>query len=167
MPAHPSLIELRGKVDAFWQKVLATESPGAYRCESGCSTCCVARLTVFPVEAQPIRELWGRMEPQQRQRILAQARRDEHCVFLHRGVCTIYEERPLVCRTQGLLLQLPDGRRDVCPLNLQGVSLDSVPPQQVLVLDRLLAILAILHEMTVRQGLFGEQRVSLEEIADS
>ncbi len=96
------------------------------QCREGCSNCCVDEITVFEVEADRIRrrhtELLrsGRPHP------------EGACAFLDsHGSCRIYEDRPYVCRTQGLPLRWTgtDGRgspiemRDICPLN----DLDDTP----------------------------------------
>ncbi len=62
------------------------------------------------------------------------------CAFLDSdGACRVYEQRPYVCRTQGLPLRWlePDGEgggleyRDICPLNESdaGVPLVELPPE--------------------------------------
>lgn len=100
------------------------------RCRRGCADCCVDRITVFEVEAQRIRHghagllANGRPAPEGR------------CAFLDEdGACRIYDDRPYVCRTQGLPLrwleQADDGTtveyRDICPLNEQGPALERLP----------------------------------------
>ena len=101
---------------------LAEAHAGRLRCERGCSSCCVDDLTVFEVEAAPIRLLdaellrTGTPHP------------EGACAFLDdRGACRIYERRPYVCRTQGYPLRwlddvdgVPVELRDICPLNDQG-----------------------------------------------
>jgi hypothetical protein len=89
-------------------------------CRSGCNPCCVDGITVFEVEAEPIRR--------HHEGLLAAGRPHPEgaCAFLDdRGACRIYDQRPYVCRTQGLPLRWFDhddsGRpvelRDICPLN--------------------------------------------------
>lgn len=89
------------------------------QCRRGCSDCCMDGLTVFRVEAQLIRDrhadLLRTAEPHPAGR----------CAFLDaEGACRIYEDRPYVCRTQGLPLRWIELRgdtaielRDICPLN--------------------------------------------------
>lgn len=92
-------------------------------CRRGCCMCCVDDLTVFEVEAANIRE--------KQKELLARemAHAPGACAFLdNEGACRIYEDRPYVCRTQGLPLRWldeePDGDfvelRDICPLNDEG-----------------------------------------------
>lgn len=89
------------------------------QCGKGCSSCCVDGITVFEVEAANIRvrhrELLGKGKPHEK----------GACAFLDReGACRIYDDRPYVCRTQGLPLRWIEDAddsvieyRDICPLN--------------------------------------------------
>ncbi len=87
-------------------------------CREGCSSCCVDELSVFQVEADLIREHHAALLSDGAPHPVGA------CAFLDEGgSCRIYEERPYVCRTQGLPLRwLEDGPestelRDICPLN--------------------------------------------------
>jgi Fe-S-cluster containining protein len=98
-------------------------------CEQGCQACCVDDLTVFPVEAERIRNSHeallrdGAPHP------------PGACAFLDDdGGCRIYADRPYVCRTQGLPLRWFEEddsgeiceRRDICPLNAEGPALEEL-----------------------------------------
>lgn len=93
------------------------------QCGRGCSACCLDDLSVSRIEAERIR----RAHPD----LLRNA--EPHpvggCAFLDgEGACRVYEERPYVCRSQGLPLRILfendageiEERRDICPLNLEG-----------------------------------------------
>ena len=103
------------------------------QCRRGCCACCIDDLTVFEVEAEPIRrhypELLTRGTPHP----------PGACAFLDdHGGCRIYAHRPYVCRTQGLPLrwidELDDGTpvemRDICPLNDEGAPIETLPEDQ-------------------------------------
>jgi hypothetical protein len=113
-------------LERFYERVdkevkrLGELNPSRFHCRQGCHECCVDGLALFEIEAENIRrhnrELLRQGEP----------RTEGRCAFLDgTGACRIYENRPYVCRTQGLPLrwveELPDGgaveMRDVCPLN--------------------------------------------------
>ncbi|MEL6348945.1 MAG: YkgJ family cysteine cluster protein [Myxococcota bacterium] len=97
------------------------------QCRRGCASCCVDDITVTIVEAALI---------QRRHEALLQAEAPHPagaCAFLDdSGGCRIYDQRPYVCRTQGLPLRwieqalAEDGEhevfeyRDICPLNDPG-----------------------------------------------
>ena len=130
-PKQPeSLVALHAEVDAA-ARALAAQHGDRLRCGRGCAACCVDDLTVFEIEAERIRAahpaLLDEGEPAPPGR----------CAFLDtEGACRVYEERPYVCRTQGLPLrwleEQGDGgeiveRRDICELNLEGPDLATLP----------------------------------------
>lgn len=98
-------------------------------CQRGCSSCCVDDLEVFDVEAEEIRK--------HHHALLAEgsAHPIGACAFLDEsGACRIYEERPYVCRTQGLPLrwiddvgEQPVELRDICPLNGNADPIEEIP----------------------------------------
>ncbi len=100
-------------------------------CRKGCSACCVDDLTVFEVEAEPIRRRHGALLTAGRPHAVGA------CAFLDgEGACRIYEDRPYVCRTQGLplrwLAEQEEGTvelRDICPLNDNGPPIDDLPSE--------------------------------------
>jgi hypothetical protein len=103
-------------------------------CHRGCSGCCTDDLSVFEVEAAVI---------QRNHRALLAADAPAppgRCAFLdHAGACRIYQDRPYVCRTQGLPLrwaeELEDQvveRRDICSLNeIEGSPIEDLPADEV------------------------------------
>lgn len=124
---HP-LVILRAAVDRETRRLVLLHAE-RLRCRRGCSACCVDGLTVFEVEAEPIRrhhaDLLRTGTPH------AQGA----CAFLDdEGACRVYADRPYVCRTQGLPLRWIDRRdgepvelRDVCPLNEAGEPIEGLP----------------------------------------
>ncbi len=105
---------------------LAARHRERLRCGRGCADCCVDDLRVHDVEAERIRrahpELLRDGEPHP----------PGACAFLDADrACRIYDDRPFVCRTQGLplrWLEEDEGgeiheRRDICPLNAEGPAL--------------------------------------------
>ncbi|CAN5699716.1 hypothetical protein BH09MYX1_BH09MYX1_53940 [soil metagenome] len=96
-------------------------------CARGCSSCCLDELTVFEVEAEPIRRLHAEL-------LAHGVPHVGGCAFLDdAGGCRIYAERPYVCRTQGLplrWLEEQDGvtveLRDICPLNEAGTPIEEL-----------------------------------------
>ncbi len=98
-------------------------------CHSGCSSCCVDELSVFEVEAEHIRVHHALLLAQGVPHAVGA------CAFLDaEGACRIYEERPYVCRTQGLPLRWIEEEdnesaefRDICPLNQEGEPIELLP----------------------------------------
>jgi hypothetical protein len=119
-------------------------------------------ITVFEVEAENIR----RRHPALLHSGAAHAA--GACAFLDAGgACRIYESRPYVCRTQGYPLRWVDEedpameRRDICPLNEEGPSLESLPAAECWTLGPFEGRLAVLQ-----QGFGGRvlRRVALRDL---
>lgn len=142
------LRSLYGVVD---ERVRALEARHSARlnCTLGCTSCCVDDISVFEVEATNIQR--------QHSDLLAEGvpHPQGACAFLGEGgACRIYESRPYVCRTHGLPLRWeewennnaeddlddfadpepPTEHRDICPLNVPGEALDTIPPEDCLTL---------------------------------
>lgn len=135
------------------------------QCRLGCSSCCVDEITVFEVEAQRILEAHADW--------LAEA--EPHppgaCAFLDdQGACRIYDERPYVCRTQGLPLRWIDEdeggafveRRDICPLNDEsGPPIEELHPEACWTIGPIEAQLATLQ---ARLGGRDLRRIALRDL---
>ena len=100
------------------------------QCGAGCSGCCQHHLSVFAVEAAGLTEAIAALPEAQQTRIRQQAidvkEREAKgepvaCPLLVDNLCSVYESRPLICRTQGLplLYEADDGAQEIdfCPLN--------------------------------------------------
>lgn len=99
------------------------------RCGRGCSSCCVDELTVYKIEAENIRRHHTEFLD------TATPHKKGACAFLdEEGSCRIYENRPYVCRTQGLPLRWFEETeeeeivelRDICPLNEEGEPIENL-----------------------------------------
>lgn len=94
------------------------------QCRKGCDLCCIG-FRIFPVEFYFIlNELkMVNFEPEP-----AQETESEVCVFLKNGSCTIYEQRPIMCRTHGLPLLYSNDEGEwelsACELNFTEYDFD-------------------------------------------
>jgi len=117
--ALAKLIELHNEVDEKVATLVQFHSD-RLECKRGCCDCCVDGMTIFEIEAERIRrhhmDLLESGHPHAK----------GACAFLdEQGACRIYEDRPYVCRTQGLPLRWLDRddagdtveMRDICPIN--------------------------------------------------
>ena len=102
---------------------LAVIHSNRLQCRRGCSECCLDDLTVTRIEAERIRRAHADLLRD------GEAHPVGRCAFLDgQGACRIYEDRPYVCRSQGLPLRIIfenevgeiEERRDICSLNLDG-----------------------------------------------
>jgi len=131
------------KVDAAVAAAFALAAD-AVACARGCHSCCAPGLTVLPVEAEAIARHLEHHDV--RGRVMAHA---DRCAFLDSdGACSIYDARPILCRTHGLPLRMTahEERRglriledvSVCELNFR----ERQPrPDEVLDAERVLALL--------------------------
>lgn len=165
--ALPQYRALLAKVDELFTQV-QSRHPGEFSCRLGCHSCCKPGLTVNALEAENIRQnLTPAITEKMRSLDAADPFQGMRCSFLEaEGGCGIYGFRPLVCRSHGLPIQFKDiaeaeGEeavfRDVCYLNFRAQDIANLPDQDVLNLDTLNTILALLN----RQGGGGEKRTEL------
>lgn len=128
-------------------------------CRRGCCMCCVDELTVFEVEAANIRTAHRDFLE------TAIPHATGACAFLDQdGGCRIYENRPYVCRTQGLPLRWLDEDengefielRDICPLNDEG----DVEPIEELPADECWSIGPIEERLGRLQLQFGDGKLT-------
>jgi len=140
-------------------------------CRAGCSGCCHHHLSVFAVEAQeartaieslpdPIRD---RVEEQAREVIKREAQGSPvSCPLLIDDRCSIYQSRPLICRTQGLplLIEAEDGEQEVdfCPLNFtEAGAVDDLDEDHLAPLDALNLRLALVNLEHCRETGLGDE----------
>ncbi|PRQ07375.1 YkgJ family cysteine cluster protein [Enhygromyxa salina] len=171
MSGSDHLVQLRARVDQHFEQAVA-RSPDSFACRAGCDRCCGQRFSVFEVEAAPIRAALAQLasaDPPLRERIREQGRdlESSSCALLVDGRCSVYEQRPMICRSHGLPVAVADPERvdgplrvDHCPLNF----VESSPPRaSVLILDAVNRPLAVIAELSAP----GQPRVALADLAGS
>lgn len=155
------------KVDDKFQEI-AQKHPQDFQCKLGCHSCCKPNLTVNELEHSAIQDFFDR-NPEaliEAQRLAtAKPHGKKRCAMLdEKGACAIYEARPLVCRSHGAPLQFrdPDSKeedrfRDVCPLNFTGKNIGELEPIDVINLDTINTLLALL----TKRASYGSKRFPL------
>jgi Fe-S-cluster containining protein len=121
--------------------------------------------TLFRIEGELVRDAVGRLSEKQRERIRERVEDSERtlCPLLEDGACSIYESRPMICRTQGLPLAQQNGDEafelDYCRLNFVTVPQDfELERRHILNLDGTNEILARINLKLVNAaGLDPEQ----------
>jgi uncharacterized protein len=134
-------------------------------CRKGCSSCCVDGLSVFEVEAEPIRRNHAQLLA------TGTPHAEGLCAFLDGdGACRIYDDRPYVCRTQGLPLRWLEERdeetvelRDICPLNDEGPPIEELAAEDCWTLGPIEERLARL-ELAAHAGASGLARTPLRAL---
>lgn len=165
--ARAALPVLRTRVEQHFARALA-RSPDQMSCREGCDRCCHVRLSVFSLEAEAIAGALARLaieDPELRATIRRQADDPDaqtRCSLLVRGRCTVYDERPLICRSHGVpvLVEVPGEppSRSCCPLNFT----DGEPPA-----SSVLRLEALNQPLVVMAGMYeaGAPRVALSDLA--
>ena len=124
---------LRTEIDTHSNK-LEKEHKKQMQCKKGCDMCCMD-YSILPIEFHSI--LNDLKEKKAVPETSEKAKKDE-CIFLKNHVCTIYDQRPVICRTHGLpLLFMNDNNEwelSACDLNFrefnfEEFTLDNTFPQ--------------------------------------
>lgn len=88
---------LRSEIDTVCHRLEELHSSFLV-CASGCTGCCMD-FSIFPVEFHSVfEEIKGKRFEYNR------SASEGECIFLVDGLCSIYESRPVICRTHGLPL---------------------------------------------------------------
>ena len=113
--------ELRQKVDSVSEK-LTQKHKSQLQCKIGCDLCCMD-YSSLPVEFYSMREELKAKNPDKKSISKTGKTHTDDCVFLKDHACTIYESRPIICRTHGLPLLYAgeDGEWELstCELNFR------------------------------------------------
>jgi hypothetical protein len=184
---HEEYRALVEKVAGFCQSV-SKRYRADMACGPGCSSCCHAWLNVCGVERAQLRAAIAALPSDKRVELAARGRQQlareqsgtsaARCALLDDdGRCAVYEQRPLVCRTQGLALRYPhgvipaatvrarlaDGEVTHCPLNFEKrapAAADVLDAERV---DQLLGVVNL--RFARASGEDPEGRYAISEIA--
>lgn len=109
------------KIYALWELIdeMNAMNVGHVACRRGCNHCCHTEVLMSPEEAEAMGKRIG--QTPRRPRLRGDRDKDfdcsyaNPCTFLKDGECSIYENRPVACRSQysldvdALLCEIPDG----------------------------------------------------------
>lgn len=114
--------QIRNKVDSTCTQLHHKHAPHT-QCRKGCSDCCMN----FDLTAVEFHSIANRLKSKRVEWNTNAA--PESCIFLINNECSIYEDRPLICRSHGLpIVQLNDETDELelsfCPLNFTQVDDD-------------------------------------------
>ncbi len=156
------IISLHENASAFFDKVLAKNSQ-QMDCKKGCSKCCQTDISVFEIEADRIRDWFKSQASTDKVNLLklwSLPSGNGSCTFLVNDSCTIYDARPVICRTQGLPLYVSsENSLDYCPLNFK-----SGDPEKSdwLNLERMNTLLSIAAKSMKKEGRIRLLKLKLE-----
>ena len=169
-----SIKTLHQNIDSFSEKI-TKEYSSQINCKSGCDQCCHVALSVFSIEADYIveyvdslskdervalKELW-QTQPEDGKNLMGESVRP--CSFLYDGKCSVYEARPVICRTQGLpMIRKEEDQMelDVCSLNF----LTEAPTVEMSFDLNRLNMLLSLAQKTHESKNFQKERVTLNQL---
>jgi Fe-S-cluster containining protein len=124
--AFTNYLQLQKKVDVQFQHLFQKHQT-SMACVQGCHQCCLPDLTVSRIEADAIHQHLNQ-ESTDLDLILDLETQNPHsgtrCSFLtKKGDCSIYDARPLVCRSHGVPHMIKVSRKeeglDACELNFK------------------------------------------------
>jgi Fe-S-cluster containining protein len=124
-------------------------------------------MTINALEANALKEGLKAFDESRIQALLENEKSNpfqgKRCSFLLKdGSCGIYELRPIVCRSHGAPIQFKDEEeklfRDVCPLNFTNQNIGNLHPNDVMNLDTINSLLALLLKFSA----LGEKRTELK-----
>jgi len=162
-------LSLLNRVDQLCRQINETFAE-QIACRAGCSACC-RHLTLFPVEAANLVKAVESLPGEIRSLLSGRMQWPESgsCPLLLDDCCTVYNNRPVICRTHGLpLLAEVEGRRtvDCCPDNFRGA--ESLPGSAVINLETLNSALVAINALFVARnndGRFkGRDRLTIADI---
>ena len=135
-------------------------------CRKGCDLCCQRKFTVSAVEAYNIAALFHRL-PAAVQAAIRQ--RKESCTFLIKGACSVYESRPIICRTYGLPSlhrnDKSEGEISWCELNFTNVTSDfAFQADGIIDIDTLNVKIEGVNQLFLKESGSSQQRIAMDEI---
>jgi uncharacterized protein len=157
-----SLSRLYEEIDARVNRLLKIHDH-RLQCRPGCSDCCMDDISVNEVEANNIKYHYGDLLKK------ALPHHEGTCAFLADDhSCRIYDQRPYVCRTQGLPLHWIEEQggkivalRDICPRNESGTPIEQLLENQCWEIGPIEEELAKLQNV-LRNGIM--KRVKLRDL---
>ncbi|WP_027358553.1 YkgJ family cysteine cluster protein [Desulforegula conservatrix] len=133
------------------------------KCKKGCSQCCKLDA-VFPVEAVSIA-----LSVIDNKIGFNATRENEDCNFLKEGICTIYNERPIICRTHGYPIFFEeDGRQkaDCCSMNFSDID-ETLGSNAFVDIDKINNLLYTINSLFIKElnlPFTPDERVLLTDI---
>jgi Fe-S-cluster containining protein len=138
---------LRNEIDRLCSK-LEEAHKEHITCHPGCHQCCMD-FNIFPIEFYSIQyELKGNNA------CFNPKAANPECLFLIKGLCSIYVSRPVICRTHGLpLLQMGEDEWQLsyCELNFKKDNLPDFDESNTFVQDRFNSRLFLINREFIKK----------------
>ena len=135
-------------------------------CRKGCDLCCRRKFSVSAVEAYSIAALFHELPAAVRQAV---RKPKQSCAFLLDGACSVYDSRPVICRTYGLPSlhrnEKGDGEISWCELNFTNAPGDfAFQVDGILDIDTLNVKLEAVNRLFLKEAELSQERVPMDEI---
>ena len=142
--------KLRDKIDSLTAK-LEKQHKKHMACKIGCDLCCM-NYSIFPIEFYSIQK---ELQQYKQSAELPTATDNTSCVFLKDHKCTIYNERPIICRTHGLpLLYMNDNNEwelSACELNFTQFDLNDFSSENTFPQDKFNSELFLINREFIKK----------------
>ncbi len=142
--------KLREEID-WLAKKLEKQHKKHLACKMGCDLCCMD-YSLLPVEFYSIANA---LKDQNLKLDYPSVTKEGNCVFLKDHKCTIYSERPIICRTHGLpLLYMNENEEwelSACELNFTTFDMDDFTNENTFPQDRFNSDLFMLNKEFIRE----------------
>jgi Fe-S-cluster containining protein len=137
-------------------------------CRKGCDLCCQHKFSVSAVEAYNIAVAYRQL-PSGTQQLIRKPK--ESCAFLIHGACTIYESRPVICRTFGLPSlhrnEKQEGVISWCELNFTDTANDfEFDADGIIDIDTLNLKITGVNRLFLKESGSTAERIAMDEIPD-
>ncbi len=152
-------LKLLNEINSISQ-TLENEHKKHINCKSGCDLCCMD-YSIFPIEFYFILEKLKKQNPEMDS--LEVGKSENECIFLKDHSCTIYNSRPIICRTHGLplLYTNDDGEWELstCELNFTKYKFEKFTPKNTFPQDKFNSKLFLINKEFISESeekIYGE-----------
>lgn len=119
------------------------------QCKNGCDLCCID-FSIFPVEYYSI---LNDLKNENFNPELQYNKNSDTCAFLQNHSCTIYQYRPIMCRTHGFPLLYANDEGDyelsACELNFTNFDYEDFTMENTLPQDKFNSMLFVLNRQFI------------------
>lgn len=141
---------LRNQIDSLANR-LENMHRNHLSCKMGCDLCCMD-YSIFPVEFYSIKKA---LKEKAAGLNVAEKADNSSCVFLKDHKCSIYDERPIICRTHGLPLlyvnEESEWELSACELNFTDFDMDDFSNENTFPQDKFNSELFLLNKKFISE----------------
>jgi uncharacterized protein len=164
---------LRKKIDALMEMLSDRHAP-YMKCSKGCDLCCMD-YSILTVEFYAILDDLKKKGKEAKPLQPAEGDHGNGCIFLKNHSCTIYESRPVICRTHGLPLLFTNDdfewELSTCELNFTTYDYENFTSENTFPQDTYNSKLFMLNKKFINcmndEGKYGEfDLIPLKNLAE-